>query len=98
MLAEAAMEVGADSFTGFDALDDVVANTTDHDQMVWLDDDEDAEDSPSCTEVGHDGAAVDGALNAAVRRSVLSASLSHVSSCVPSYGFPLKRQRNDLRT
>ena len=98
MLAEAAMEVGADSFsTGFDdAVDDFVANT-DHDQMVWSDDD-DAEDSPSGTEVGHDGAAVDRALNAAVRRSVLSASLSHVVSFMASYGFPLKRQRNDQRT
>ena len=93
MLAEAAMEVGTDSFsTGFDdAVDDFVANT-DHDQMVWLDDD-DAEDSPSGTEVSHDGA-----LNAAVRRSVLSASLSHVVSFMASYGFPLKRQRNDQRT
>jgi hypothetical protein len=69
MLAEAAMEVGAEPFsTGYDVVDDVVANT-DNDQMMWLDDDDDiVEDSPSCTERTRDGPAVDGALKAAVRQ------------------------------
>jgi len=69
MLAEAAMEIGAEAFsTGYDGVEDVLANA-DNDEMVWFDADDDiVEDSPSCIEGTRDGPAVDGALNAAVRQ------------------------------